>query len=65
MVLRGQGPVTLTTNNGCTGPKLKRVLIRARVPPQYAGLGEIVSVLPVIAIAMQLKWAIFRGESRV
>jgi Cu2+-exporting ATPase len=29
----------------------------ARIPPQYAGLGEIVSVLPVIAIAMQLKWA--------
>ena len=28
----------------------------ARIPPQYAGLGEIVSVLPVIAIAMQLKW---------
>ncbi|KAH8773375.1 P-type ATPase-like protein [Hyaloscypha sp. PMI_1271] len=29
----------------------------ARIPPQYAGLGEIVSVLPVIIIAMQLKWA--------
>jgi Cu2+-exporting ATPase len=31
----------------------------ARIPPQYAGLGEIVSVLPVIAIAMGLKWAKF------
>jgi P-type E1-E2 ATPase len=28
-----------------------------RIPPQYPGLGEIVSVLPVIAIAMQLKLA--------
>ncbi|KFY95584.1 hypothetical protein V500_02708 [Pseudogymnoascus sp. VKM F-4518 (FW-2643)] len=34
----------------------------ARIPPQYAGLGEIVSVLPVIAIAMQLKWASFQGR---
>lgn len=31
--------------------------VLARVPPQYAGLGEIVSVLPVILIALQLKWA--------
>ena len=34
----------------------------ARISPQYAGLGEIVSVLPVIAIAMQLKWAKFQGR---
>ncbi|KAK0622512.1 E1-E2 ATPase-domain-containing protein [Immersiella caudata] len=27
-----------------------------RIPPQYAGLGEIVSVLPVIAMAVQLRW---------
>ncbi|KAK4448904.1 copper-translocating P-type ATPase [Podospora aff. communis PSN243] len=27
-----------------------------RIPPQFAGLGEIVSVLPVIAIAVQLRW---------
>lgn len=33
-----------------------------RIPPQYAGLGEIVSVLPVIAIAMQLKFARFQGQ---
>lgn len=33
--------------------------VNARIPPAYAGLGEIVSVLPVVLIAMQLKW--FRG----
>lgn len=27
-----------------------------RVPPAYAGLGELVSVLPVIAVAMHLRW---------
>ena len=32
---------------------------RARIAPQYAGLGEIISVLPVIFIALQLKWAKF------
>lgn len=31
----------------------------ARIPPEFAGLGEIVSVLPVIAIGVQLKWAKF------
>jgi Cd2+-exporting ATPase len=31
--------------------------INARIPPQYARLGELVSVLPVILIAMQLKWS--------
>ncbi|THV44018.1 hypothetical protein BGAL_0764g00010 [Botrytis galanthina] len=31
----------------------------ARIPPQYAGLGEIVSVLPVIAVGVQLRWANF------
>jgi Cd2+-exporting ATPase len=30
-----------------------------KIPPQYAGLGELVSVLPVIAIALGLKWAKF------
>lgn len=29
------------------------------IPPEYAGLGELVSVLPVIAIAVGLKWARF------
>ncbi len=33
--------------------------VRARVPPAYAGLGEVVSVLPVVLIALQLKWAKF------
>jgi heavy metal translocating P-type ATPase len=31
--------------------------VRARIPPQYAGLGELVSVLPVVAAGIQLKWA--------
>jgi Cd2+-exporting ATPase len=30
-------------------------LVNARITPQYAGLGEIVSVLPVILIALHLK----------
>ncbi|KAF2239025.1 putative copper-transporting ATPase [Viridothelium virens] len=28
-----------------------------KIPPQYAGLGELISVLPVIATAVGLKWA--------
>jgi heavy metal translocating P-type ATPase len=31
----------------------------ARIPPQYAGLGELVSVLPVIGIAAGLRWKKF------
>lgn len=30
-----------------------------KIPPEYAGLGELVSVLPVIAIAVGLKWTKF------
>ena len=30
--------------------------VTARIPPAYAGLGELVSVLPVIAVAMSLRW---------
>lgn len=30
--------------------------VDARIPPQYAGLGEIVSVVPVILIALHLRW---------
>ncbi len=30
--------------------------VRVRIPPEYAGLGELVSVLPVVAIALQLKY---------
>lgn len=30
--------------------------VRARIAPAYAGLGEIVSVLPVVLVALQLKW---------
>ncbi|KAI1376928.1 heavy metal translocatin [Hypoxylon crocopeplum] len=29
----------------------------ARIPPEFAGLGEIVSVLPVIVVAVTLRWA--------
>ena len=32
------------------------VFVRARVPPEFAGLGELVSVLPVIAAAVLLRW---------
>ena len=30
--------------------------VKVRIPPAYAGLGELVSVLPVIGVAMQLRW---------
>lgn len=36
--------------------------VTARIPPAYAGLGELVSVLPVIAVAMQLRWMRFRRK---
>lgn len=38
------------------------VFVKARIPPAYAGLGELVSVLPVVAIAMQLRWVKLRRE---
>ncbi|EAU37469.1 hypothetical protein ATEG_02507 [Aspergillus terreus NIH2624] len=31
--------------------------VNARIPPEYAGLGELVSVLPVIFAAVLLRWA--------
>ncbi|KAI9172605.1 E1-E2 ATPase-domain-containing protein [Paramyrothecium foliicola] len=31
--------------------------VNARIPPEFAGLGEIVSVLPVIVAAVLLRWA--------
>lgn len=31
--------------------------VRARIPPEFAGLGELVSVLPVIAAAVALRWS--------
>ncbi|RDW90534.1 cation-transporting P-type ATPase PCA1 [Aspergillus mulundensis] len=31
--------------------------VGARIPPQYAGLGELVSVLPVVVAAVLLRWA--------
>ncbi|KAL5383532.1 hypothetical protein DPSP01_005928 [Paraphaeosphaeria sporulosa] len=30
--------------------------VRARIPPEFAGLGELVSVLPVVAAGILLKW---------
>ncbi|KAF2252808.1 copper-translocating P-type ATPase [Trematosphaeria pertusa] len=30
--------------------------VHARIPPEFAGLGELVSVLPVIAAAVALRW---------
>lgn len=33
--------------------------VKFRIPPAYAALGEIVSVLPVIAIALSLRWRKF------
>lgn len=31
--------------------------VNARIPPRFAGLGEIVSVVPVVLVAVQLRWA--------
>lgn len=36
--------------------------VNVRIPPAFAGLGELVSVLPVIAIALQLRWAKFSNK---
>lgn len=33
------------------------VFVHARIPPEFAGLGELVSVLPVIAAAVLLRWS--------
>ena len=35
--------------------------VTVRIPPAYAGLGELVSVLPVIAVAMQIRWISFKN----
>ncbi|KAK3897723.1 E1-E2 ATPase-domain-containing protein [Staphylotrichum tortipilum] len=32
------------------------VFVRVRIPPEYAGLGELVSVLPVVVAAVVLRW---------
>ncbi|OAA51642.1 ATPase, P-type, heavy metal translocating [Metarhizium rileyi] len=37
--------------------------VNARIPPQYAGLGELVSVLPVISAAVLMRWAKIWRES--
>ncbi|KAK7924813.1 copper-transporting ATPase 2 [Apiospora marii] len=33
-----------------------------RIPPEYAGLGELVSVLPVVLVAVSLRWARVWGQ---
>lgn len=33
-----------------------------RIPPQYAGLGELVSILPVLGGSLTLRWARFAGD---
>ena len=37
--------------------------VGARIAPAYAGLGEVVSVLPVVLVAVQLKW--FNGNGKL
>lgn len=32
------------------------VFVKVRIPPQFAGLGELVSVLPVVVAAVALRW---------
>lgn len=34
--------------------------VTVRIPPAYAGFGELVSVLPVIMVAMHLRWTKFQ-----
>lgn len=40
------------------------VFVHVRIPPAFAGLGEIVSVLPVVLIAFWLKYKDFTGKFR-
>ncbi|OCK75758.1 heavy metal translocatin [Lepidopterella palustris CBS 459.81] len=40
------------------------IFIHVRIPPALAGLGEIVSVIPVVLIAFWLKYESFGGEFR-
>ncbi|KAJ1556073.1 hypothetical protein HK405_007589 [Cladochytrium tenue] len=37
-------------------------LVKARIPPEFAGLGELASVLPVIAAAVLLRWGLKGGQ---
>lgn len=39
--------------------------VKIRIPPEFAGLGELVSVLPVILVAMLLKWVKFEVAGQV
>lgn len=37
------------------------LFVKFRIPPEYAALGEVVSIIPVIVIAMLLKYAKLKG----
>lgn len=40
------------------------VFKNARLPPEFAGLGELVSVLPVIVVAVSLRWFSKKGRAQ-
>ncbi|PSN65734.1 cation transport ATPase [Corynespora cassiicola Philippines] len=37
--------------------------VKVRIPPAYAGLGEIVSVVPVIVVGMTMRWVGRKGQT--
>jgi heavy metal translocating P-type ATPase len=41
-----------------------RIMKHARINPQYAGLGELVSVLPVVLLAFQMRWRDYGRQYR-
>ncbi|KAF1929955.1 heavy metal translocatin [Didymella exigua CBS 183.55] len=41
---------------------IKRGGREVKIPPQWAGLGELVSVLPVVVIAFQMRWRDYGGR---
>lgn len=43
--------------NTCAVLLAAGAFVNARIPPQFAGLGELVGVLPVMAAAVLLRWA--------
>ena len=41
---------------------IKRGGEEVKIPPQWAGLGELVSVLPVVCVAFQMRWRDYGGR---
>jgi heavy metal translocating P-type ATPase len=41
---------------------IKRGGPEVKIPPQWAGLGELVSVLPVVVVAFQMRWRDYGGR---